>query len=229
MDPHTTPEQPDLAYLLPRDAYYHLVYTLRSSLPAPVPTTPESLIRRDNAAIAQVASLLPANASEATLAGQYVVANAHAIDCLQEAREPGIARELALKCRAQAASMMRQSQGAMRLLLRMQATRQKIEADSEATERAAWTEHCAVGLMAQALPGAPPAPVLVPEVQAEAAADPIAEAEHYAALYPQRAALIRQVGGVPHDVSFGPPEEYLVRALVAGRTPALLALDRLSA
>src|SRR5271170_2224344 len=57
----------------------------------------------------------------------------------------------ALKCRAQANSMMRQSQSALRLLLRMQAARQKLEADNEARDRAAWTEHCAINLMAQAL------------------------------------------------------------------------------
>jgi hypothetical protein len=57
-------------------------------------------------------------------------------------------------------------------------------------------------------------------------ADPIAEAEQYAAIYPQRAALIRRLGRVPDNVTFGPPEDYLVRALATGRTAALLALDR---
>ena len=60
-------------------------------------------------------------------------------------------------------------------------------------------------------------------------ADPIAAAEEYAVLYPQRAALIRRLGRVPDNVSFGPPEEHLVRALVSSRTPALLALDRQAA
>jgi hypothetical protein len=55
--------------------------------------------------------------------------------------------------------------------------------------------------------------------------DPAAEAEAYALNYPRRAALIRQLGRLPDNPSFGPPEDYLVRALVAGRTPALLALD----
>jgi hypothetical protein len=60
----------------------------------------------------------------------------------------------------------------------------------------------------------------------EPEADPIAEAEQYAILYPQRAALIRRLGRVPENVPFGPPAENLVRALVTSRTPALLALDR---
>ena len=53
-----------------------------------------------------------------------------------------------------------------------------------------------------------------------------AEAEQYAALYPERAALIRRMGGCPADVSFGPPDDEVVHALLTARTPALAALDR---
>ena len=74
MDPLTHPEPPDLALLLPRDAYYQLVHSLRGLLPPPVTDTPEDEVRRDNAAIAQVACLLPANAAEATLGAQFVAA-----------------------------------------------------------------------------------------------------------------------------------------------------------
>ena len=63
---------PDLTLQLPRDTYYQLVHTLCASLPPPVTDTPEDLARRDNAAIAQVASLLPANADEANLAVHLV-------------------------------------------------------------------------------------------------------------------------------------------------------------
>jgi hypothetical protein len=89
--------------------------------------------------------------------------------------------------------------------------------------------------MAQALPGAPPMVMAEPPSEPRAPepaqeeepqADPAAAAEEYALLYPQRAALIRRLGRVPDNVPFGPPEEYLVRALVTSRTPALLALDR---
>ena len=34
-----------------------------------------------------------------------------------------------------------------------------------------------------------------------------AEAEQYAAIYPERAALIRRLGRVPDDASFGPPDD----------------------
>jgi hypothetical protein len=57
--------------------------------------------------------------------------------------------------------------------------------------------------------------------------DLIAAAERYAALYPERAAAIRRAGKLPPDVIFfSPPEAALAPALIAGRTPALAALDR---
>jgi hypothetical protein len=138
---------PDPADLRNRDAYHHLVHTLSLSLPPPPDDTPEALALRNTAAIVQVAALCPANAAEATLATQYVAAHAQAMDCLRltHAREtPG---HLTLKCNAQAASMMRQSQGAMRMLLRAQAARQARDANAEAASAAAWTEHAAAELM----------------------------------------------------------------------------------
>ena len=56
--------------------------------------------------------------------------------------------------------------------------------------------------------------------------DPIKEAEFYAALYPDRAVAIRRHGGMPSNATFPPPEDDIIHALVTGRTPALLALDR---
>ena len=67
-------------------------------------------------------------------------------------------------------------------------------------------------------PPAPPRP--------EPPSKPLAEAEFYAMLYPQRAKLIRRHGGVPDDARFGPPEDDIVHALVTGRSAALLALDQ---
>jgi hypothetical protein len=61
---------------------------------------------------------------------------------------------------------------------------------------------------------------------AEPKLDLMAEAEHYAVIYPERAALIRRIGRVPDNASFGPPDDDLVQALVTARTPALAALDR---
>ena len=74
-----------------------------------------------------------------------------------------------MKCRAEAASMMRQANSALRMLLRMQEARRKLEADNAACDRAAWTEHCTLRLMAEALAAppptaqAPPAPAPCPD------------------------------------------------------------------
>jgi hypothetical protein len=235
---------PDLALRLPVDAYYHLVRTLRLILPPPGPNpTPEDFARRDHAAIARIAALAPANAAEADLAAQFVAASEQWKDCLALAQAPETSPAWQLKCRAQALGMMRQSQSALRLLLRLQAARRKLEANTEACDRLAWTEHCALRLMAEALAQPPhpdpfpanaaeaaPSPVASGERQGEAAAAPdlIAAAERYAAAYPDRAAAIRRTGKLPSDVRyFDPPEAALARALITARTPALAALDAL--
>ena len=174
---------------------------------------------------------MPANASEDTLAAQFVAAAAHATDCMRLALKFPASIELGLKCRAQSASMIRQSHSARRMLMRAQAERQEREADSAATDKAAWTEHCAVGLMVQALPDAstmvaaePPLPP-PPEPERKAATDPLVAAEEYALLHPGPARLIRSVGRGSDNPGFGLPKEHLVYALVTGCTPTLLALD----
>jgi hypothetical protein len=58
------------------------LHTLRGLLPPPITDTPLDHARRDDAAIAQVAAMLPANADEAHLAAQCVAARAQAADCL---------------------------------------------------------------------------------------------------------------------------------------------------
>ncbi len=224
--------QPDLTLLLPRDMYYQLVHTLRTSLPPPATTTPKDIARRDNAAITAVACLLPANADEANLAALYVAASAQGLECLRLAREHPPDAPLALKCNAQSASMMRQARGFRSLLLRVQAVRQKREADNASLEKAAWIEHCAVSLMADALGRTPPEPMaeppppsaLMPVEAAEPQPDPAAEADEYAITYPRRAALIRSLGGLPARCDFGPPSPELVRAIVTGANPILRPL-----
>jgi len=250
---HSTPApgldpgvDPGVACQLPADAYYHLVRTLRLTLPPPLSDSPDDLLRRDRAAIARIAALAPANGAEADLGAQFVAASEQWKDCLRLAQLPETTPEWAAKCRAQAVSMMRQANSALRLLLRMQEARQKTEADRAACDRAAWTEHCAIGLMAEALAAAPrpaapapcpgtgvaepPPPASQPQPEPapveEAEPDPLADAEHYAAIYPERAALIRRMGRVPDYAMFDPPDDDLVEALVTARTPALAALDR---
>src|SRR5437763_11850927 len=119
-----------LDYQLPADAYYHLVRTLRLTLPPPPGNGPDDLRRRDHAAIAGVAALAPANAAEAKLAAQFVAASEQWNDCLRLAQLPETTPDWAGKCRAQALSMMRQANSALRPLLRMQEARRKLEADN---------------------------------------------------------------------------------------------------
>ncbi len=233
------PDRPDPAIRLPTATYYQVLHTLRGYLPPPITDTPQDHTRRDDAAIAQVAAMLPVNADEAHLAAQCVGARAQATDCLRLARvhEADVTRSL--QCTAQAARMMREANGSRTLLLRVQAERRRLEADSAAADTAAWTEHCVIGWMTQAATGGtlepmpPPPPPPPPSAAAESDPDtePVrglaAEAEQYAMIYPDRAGLIRAHGGVPDSARFGPPDDALVRAIVAGRTPALLEADRL--
>ena len=241
----------NLALQLPADAYYHLVRTLCLTLPPPPSDSPDALAQRNRAAITRIAALVPANAAEADLGAQFVAASEQWKDCLRLAQLPATTPESAVKCRAQALSMMREAKSALRLLLRLQEARGKREANSAACNRAAWTEHCAIALMAEALSPAaaraapapcepapakagdtavaeppPPEPRPEPAPVEDAEPDPIAEAEQYAAIYPERAALIRRLGRVPPNASFGPPDPDLVQALITARSPALAALDR---
>src|SRR5438552_9722481 len=94
---------------LPANAYYHLVHTLRLTLPPPLTDSSEDLLRRDHAAIASIAALAPANSVEAGVAAQYVAASEQWKDCLRVVQLPETTREWAMKYRAQAASMMRQA------------------------------------------------------------------------------------------------------------------------
>ena len=153
-----TQSQPaDLTLQLPRDVYHVVVYTLRGLLPPPETDTPEAEARRDRAAIARVASMLPANGEEADLASRCVAHAAYAMDCLRLARGyRATDHAYFLKCTAQAASTERKAQSARSLLLRLQTERRKRQADNAAADQDAWTEHCAIGMMANALGDASP-------------------------------------------------------------------------
>jgi hypothetical protein len=234
MDNISPPDPPDLALVLPRDVFYQLIHTVRGVV-APVSDSPDDIIRRDNDLMAKIAALLPANADEANLAAMYVIASARGIDLARTAQQHARTDPaFALKCDAQSAKHLRQAQTTRALLLRVQAARRKLESDGVAANRAAWTEHCAIALMADALGRTPPAEPPPPEPEpasdeAEPKHDPIAEAELYAVMYRDRAIKIRKHGGMPPDAKFGPPEDWLVQALVTGQSPALRALDQAAA
>ena len=109
---------------------------LTTSLPSPANDCPEARARRDRTAAATIASLHPANEAEALLAAQFLTADAQAGECLRLANLPGTDRATALKCTAQAGTMMRQSQAALRALPRMQSMREMPDADRAETASA---------------------------------------------------------------------------------------------
>lgn len=184
IDPDAAFTDPSLQ--LTRDIHYQIVHTLRGSLPPPLTDSSDDIARRDNAFIAQVAAMLPANANEANIGAQHVGAQAQAMACLREANRPNQTTKIMLQCTAQAASMMRQANATRSLLLRIQAARQKREANNQLLDQANILEHCTTSLMIEALGRTPPAPIEIiqPEPQAEPSPDTNDEA---AATRPSRA------------------------------------------
>ena len=211
----------------PRDGYCFLVDTFSATLPALPQETPEIRYQHMQAAIATVASLCPVGLAEARLAARFVAADEHASECLRQVNKLLDDPLVQQKCRAQFVSMARQSESALRTLMRLQAIRLKRDANTESADAAVWAEHIVAHAMTRALgPDAgnsdagtrseTPAPSPPDQVDAPPAGE-LSEVELYEAIYPERAALIRRHGGVPANVSFGPPEPELVQALLARR------------
>jgi hypothetical protein len=208
---------PDLAAEIARLTLHRLM----STLPPPVADTAADRAEREAEAIGALASLYPATAIEARLAARVVATDAHAMDCHRLAIEAGADDKKARACRAQAAMMMRQSQGALTALRRDQAVREKAEAaaNPRAMERAGyWFREISappeIEALARSLEDAEPTP------------DIADEADQYARIYPKRAALIRSLGGLPEPCTFGRPDPELVQAIATGTSPTLLELDR---
>ena len=195
------------------------------SPPTPLTDRPEDLTRRNQAAIAAIAALRPANAPEADQAALYVAAFEQSMECLHLAKQPEATFDQAQKCRAQANSMMRQSQGALRLLLRLQAARQSTEADNEARDKAAQTEQRAINLMTEALAPQPAghAPSPCGRGLGEGAVPAKLDTpKPDTAVPPERAALITRMGRIPNA-----PGDHRVRArTTTSLTPAFTTLDQ---
>jgi hypothetical protein len=167
--------QPDLAHLLTRDAFHQTMLILRGSLPPPVLDEPANWARRDRAAMAAVAALLPINAAEGGLAAEYVAACAWTMDCMRLAGEHQREPDVALKCRAQAISLMRESKGSLRALQKQQALRQLADKDETTAGLAAWIEHAAATMMAAALEPASQKPCEEPEAACDGPPPALAE------------------------------------------------------
>ena len=118
-------ETPNLSGANYRETYAYLCSQLP---PPPDGTPPEASAERERRAMDAVVALHPMDAFEARLAARIVAMDDHAADSLRLAGlHPDDAMEIR-RCRAQAASMARQSDSALRSLLRIQATREKQEA-----------------------------------------------------------------------------------------------------
>ena len=210
---HTIPNIPDH---LTRAIYADLC----SYLPKPSPDTPEIRTERDQRAMLAVAHYLPDNAAEAELAVQLVAADFHAKDAMLSAVAADDDPEKKRQCRAQIASMMRGMQAGVRTLQKMQAIREKAEAERypPAMERAGyWFKDVSVAAASQ--PSVPEPPRGLAQMDA---------AEQYASLYPDRARLIRANGGLPPNVRFGPPDDDTLHAILVSTSPILRALDVVS-
>jgi hypothetical protein len=172
----------------------------------------EARAARQNSAMDAVVALHPENAFETRLAVRIVSTDAHAADALRAAALAAGDFEKVRQCRAQAASMARQSDAALRALLRIQASREKQEAAMHpaAMARAGyWFKEVSV-------PAPDPSPT---QPKSEPEPDIDAEVRLYAALYPDRVARIREAGGLPPRLDFGPPEPEIVAALLRGVVP----------
>ncbi len=152
--------------------------------------------KRLKAAIATVASLCPVTLAEARLAARYVSADQQASECLRQINQLRHVPDQHAKLRAQSASMSRQADSAMRMLLKLQAARAKRDVDPKAGDAAVGAEHWAASAMEAALE---------PEVTKEAA-----EVAEQAA--PMPAGFVR-----PDDVAYEASMEEIVRARMGER------------
>jgi hypothetical protein len=109
--------------------------------------------------------------------------------------------------------MARQSDAAQRSLARIQARREKLQAEMHpaAMEKAGYWFRSVVAPPAPAVTETPPPDAAEPE-RTQATID--ADADLYAVMYPDRVDRIRAAGGLPARLDFGPPEPDIVAALL---------------
>ena len=140
----------------------------------------------------------------------------HAKHALRDASRPNLTVDALNSFRNQASRMDRDSQSALRNLLRLQAERRKAEdaLRPAAMERSGyWFKDSS--LMAPQAPCSHPNQPPSQTIHSAPALEQMEPAEQFAAIYPKRAALIRAHGGLPPDIDFGAPEPDLVAAIVA--------------
>jgi hypothetical protein len=200
---------------------------LCSSLPKRAAETEEAIAARARKALDAVSALHPEDQFEADLATSIVAMRAHAMDALCAAAQAADDPDRVRQCRAQAASMARQSDAALRTLRRIQAERDKAfnEMHPATMSRAGYwfrevSEPAAgTGPVHDRGPQTPPRPTAQPATAVEperTPADIETDAKLYAAMYPDRVRRIRAASGLPPDLDFGPPEPEIVDAVLRG-------------
>jgi hypothetical protein len=186
---------------------------LCASLPKSADDTEEAIAARARRALDAVFALHPEDAFEVCLATRIVAMDAHALDALRAAANATADPWEMRRCRAQAASMARQSDSALRTLRRIQAERDKAfnEGHPATLGRAGyWFKEISV-------PEPPPPAAPADEEEPERTPAVIeADVKLYRAMYPDRVRRIRAAGGLPPDLDFGPPEPEIVAALLRG-------------
>jgi hypothetical protein len=212
----------------PSGANYRAVFAdLCEQFPPPHPDEdPEAYAVRQQRAMDAVVALTPYDAFEARLAVRIVAADAQAADALHSVALVGGDPDKVRQCRAQAASMMRASDSALRALLRLQTRREKLEAAMHPAAPAPgegrgmgkagyWFKSVVVPPAPLPTPAeAPPPDEDAEPVRTEAQID--TDARLYAAIYPDRVARIGAAGGLPANLDFGPREPEIVAALLCG-------------
>lgn len=209
----------------PSSANYRYFFAeLCAGLPEYPGEDPEAQAQRQQRAMNAFVDLVPHDHFEGRLALRIVSADAQAADALRSAASAVAAGndEKVRQCRAQAASMARTSDSALRALLRLQAIREKQMAAMHpaAMEKAGyWFKSIEVP---PAPPQEPPEPTPPPDdadpVRTEAQIDE--DAKLYEIMYPDRVARIREAGGLPPRLDFGPPEPEIGAALLRRAGPA---------
>ena len=151
----------DLPYRLPADAYAYLVRTLADALPPPPDPSAETAALRKQSIIARISALRPNDAIEAELAADHIVASEQSRDAFRWIpiyRANGEHR-LAMQCRAQGISLMREAKRTLREIQRLQTETRARHADPDATDTAERIEHVTMVMTAEAVERLPePAP-----------------------------------------------------------------------
>jgi hypothetical protein len=224
---------------------------LGNSLPPPVLATPEYRQRRLTTAVEAFEALRPGDAYEARLAAQIVLTGAHAAESLREAGIYPDDFAKRTRCRAQAASMMREERAAKRMLAQEQKLRLAAEAVAGTAPAQPATAssppplvQAAAAAPQPATASVPPAAPPLPAPTATAAPQPvtagsapppspdsIAQAEAFAQEDIAAAAQIRHDRGVTpqckahfHYLTL-PTDPAVIDALVRGTSDVLTLLD----